>query len=57
MKRMESPLRRRHFIEEEPIHALDFLVRFMHKFNIQQMSQVQAFDTLPPFLEGFALSQ
>lgn len=46
-----------HFSGEDPIVVIDFLVRFVRKENIQKMSEVQNFMTIPSFIASFAKSQ
>lgn len=57
IERMEIPLRRYHYDGDDPIRILDFLAHFTQKDNIQEISETQAFATLPLFLNGFALIQ
>lgn len=57
IKRMDIKLSAHHFSGEDPIMVLDFLARFTREANIQEMSEAQAFLTLPSFLSGMARLQ
>lgn len=57
IERMEISIKRHLFIAENPIRFLDFLARFTRETYIQEMSEAQAFVTIPSCLQGFAFSR
>ena len=57
IKRMDLKMKAHHFDGNDPIRVLDFLARLKREFNIQEMSEAQAFVELPSFFDGYGKSQ